>query len=67
MVKWWCFYHLRINGRNSPSKYWEVEDFSVLFLFFHLSLPKIWQAHQHKIFIFEINKDGSVTSQSLGP
>ena len=33
--------------------------------FFHFSLSKIWQAHPHNSFVFEINKDRSIISQSL--
>ena len=47
---------------QSPGK---LSIFPVLSLYFHLSLPKIWQAHPHKHFIFEINKDRSITSESL--
>ena len=49
-----------------PSDPWEIEHFLVLFLFFHLSLPKIWQAHPNENYIFKSNKDRSITSQSLG-
>ena len=48
---------------QSPGK---LNIFPVLSLFFHLSLPKFWQAHPHKNYIFKINKDRSITSQSLG-
>ena len=47
---------------QSPGK---LSIFPVLFLFFHLSLPKIWQAHPHKNYIFKINKDRSIISQSI--
>ena len=50
---------------NSPSKPWETEHFPVFSLFFHLSLPKIWQVHPHKNHIFKINNDRSIASQSL--
>ena len=44
----------------------KLGTFPVLSLFFHLSLPKIWQAHPHKNYIFKINNDRSITSQILG-
>ena len=47
---------------QSPGK---LSIFPVLFLFFHLSLLKIWQAHPHKNYSFKINKDRSIASQSL--
>ena len=47
---------------QSPGK---LSIFPVLSLFFHLSLSKIWQAHPNKNYIFKINKDRSITSQSL--
>ena len=47
---------------QSPGK---LSIVPALSLFFHLSLPKIWQAHPHKNYIFQINKDRSITSQSL--
>ena len=47
------------------SKPWEIEHFSSFAPIFHLSLNKIWQAQPHNFF-FEINKDSSITSQSLG-
>ena len=47
---------------QSPAK---LSIFRVLSLFFHLSLPEIWQAHPHKNFIFKFNKDKSITSQSV--
>ena len=47
---------------QSPGK---LGIFPVFSLFFHLSLPKIWKAHPHKNYIFKINKDRSITSQSL--
>ena len=40
--------------------------FPVLSLALNLSLPKIWQAHLHKNYIFKINKDRAIISQSLG-
>ena len=43
----------------------KVSIFLVLALFFHLSLPRIWHANPHQNFISEINKDRSITSQSL--
>ena len=48
---------------QSPGK---LSIFLVLSLFFRLSLPKIWQAHPHKSYIFKINKDRSITSRSVG-
>ena len=65
MVEWVCFYHSMTNGRNSLLKPWETEHFPVLSLFFHLSLPNIWHTHPHKNFVFEINRDRSIISQSL--
>ena len=47
----------------SPGK---LSIFPVLFLFFHLSLPTIWQAHPHKNYILKINNDRSITPQRLG-
>ena len=67
MVKWGSV--LTIQGQTvtvplqSPGK---LRIFPVLSLFFHLSLPKIWPVHPHKNYIFKINKDRSITSQSLG-
>ena len=54
------------NRKISLSKPWQKEHFPVLSLFFHLCLPKILQAHPHKNYIFKINKDRCITSQSLG-
>ena len=34
MVKWGCSYHSRTNGRNYPSKPWEIELFSCLCPYF---------------------------------
>ena len=42
-----------------------MKPFSSFVPIFHLSLPSIWQAHPYKNFILEINKDRSITSQSL--
>ena len=47
---------------QSPGK---LDIFPVLSLFFHLSLPKIWQADPRKNYIFKIKKDSSSTSQRL--
>ena len=47
---------------QSPGK---LGIFPVLSLFSYLSLPKMWQAYPHKNYIFKINKDRSITSQSL--
>ena len=57
---------LRANGKNPPSNQspGKLSIFLVLFVF-PLSLHKIRYAHQHKKFIFEINKDRSIASQSL--
>ena len=48
---------------QSPGK---LGIFPVLFLFFYLSLPKIWQVYPHKNYTFRINEDKSNNSQSLG-
>ena len=42
----------------------KLNIFPVLSIFSHLSFPKILHVHPHKNFIFEINKDKSITSQS---
>ena len=60
-----CSYHSRTNSKNSPSKPWEIEDFSSFVLIFPLVPFKIWQAHLHKNYIFKINNDRYITSQSL--
>ena len=39
--------------------------FPVLTLFFYLSLPKIWLTKPHKDFVFEINKNRTISSKSL--
>ena len=40
--------------------------FPVLSLFLHLLLLNIWLGHLHKNYIFKINKNRYITSQSFG-
>ena len=56
MVKWGCSYHSRTNGRNSPPKPWEIKNFLVLSLFFHLSFPKIWHTHPIEILFSKLTR-----------
>ena len=42
-----------------------MSNFQVVFLFFQLSLPNIWHAQPIQSFVFKINKDRSIISQSL--
>ena len=50
-----------------PQNLGKLSILPVLILFFHLSLLKIWHVHPHKNFVFEINKDISISSPSLEP
>ena len=49
---------------NTPSKLWETEHFSSFF-YFPTATPKIWDAHAHRKFIFNMNKNKSISSKSL--
>ena len=40
-------------------------NFPVLALFLQLSLPNIWLTNPHKNYVFVINKDRAIISQSL--
>ena len=51
-----CSCHLMKNGRNSPSKAWEIEHFYSFVSVFHLSFPKIWHDHPQKLFSKLIGK-----------
>ena len=52
-------------GKIAPKIPGKSGVFSILALFFHQSLPKIWHAHPHKNYIFGKSKDRAIFSQSL--
>ena len=56
---------IKANSENSPLKLWEIGPFSSYVPIFHLSIPKIWQAHPNKNYIFKINKGRSITSPNF--
>ena len=59
-----CMFQGQI-GKITPETPGRLGNFSVLALFFHLSLPKIWLTHPHKNYIFETLQDRTIISQSL--
>ena len=52
-------------GKIVPKIPGKLDNFPVLPLFFHLSLPKIWLTHPNKNWIVETIKDRAFISQSL--
>ena len=52
-------------GKITPQSPGRLGNFSVLALFFHLSLPKIRLTHPHKNYIFEPIKDKAIISRSF--
>ena len=52
-------------GKIPPQIPGKLSICQLLAPFFHLSLPTIWHPHPRKILIFRINKDRSVSLQSL--
>ena len=52
-------------GKITPQTPGRLGNFSVLALFLHLSLSKIWLTQPHKSYIFETIKDRAIISQSL--
>ena len=52
-------------GKIIPQIPEKLDNFSVLALFFHLSLPKIWLTYPNKNYIFETIKDRAIISQRL--
>ena len=59
-----CTFQGQIGKINSQTRR-RLGNFSVLALFFHLSLRKIWLTHPHKNYIFVTIKDRAIISQSL--
>ncbi len=52
-------------GKIVPESPGKSGVFHVLALFFHLSLPKIWQSRAHENYIFKMNKDRSIVSKNF--
>ena len=52
-------------GKSAPESPGNSGVFSILALFFNLSLQKFGQAHPHKIYIFEISRHGAIRSQKF--